>query len=147
MDRSKARKLVAAGCALAVVGVAIALASPSIGDAPPASDTPGSCVDFARDVNPKEVAVDSGYDPEKDLVYAHQGSRTYVLRPSDPACRTLSGPSDVIEDAVRTDQENVAVMCRQLSEAVADGRSEVGGRAFDREAASRYVEQRCGGAK
>lgn len=146
MDRSRLRKLVTLGCFVAVVGAAIALAGPSIGSAPPGQDTPGTCVDFARDVDPKEVPVDSGYDPEKDLVYAHQAGRTYVLRPNDPACRSLSGPRTVIADAVQTGRENEIVTCRQVADAVSENRTEVRGRRFDRDAAQRYIDERCGSA-
>jgi hypothetical protein len=146
VDRSRLRKLVGIGCVVAVIGAAVALAAPSIGDAPPAQDAPGTCLDFARDVNPKEVPVDSGYDPEKDLVYAHHAGRTYVLGPSDPACRSLSGPRAVIDDAVQTDRENEIVTCREIAASVSENRTEVRGRRFDQEAARRYMGERCGSA-
>lgn len=146
MDRSRLRKLVGIGCVVAVIGAAIALAAPSIGSAPPDQTGGRTCIDFAREVNPKEVPVDSGYDPEQDLVYAHYAGRTYVLPPNDPACRSLSGPRAVIDDAVQADRENEAVTCRDVAEAVAEGRTEVRGRPFDRAAAQRYVDDRCGSA-
>ena len=146
MDRSRLRRLVGIGCVVAVVGAAVALAAPSIGSAPPDQDAPGTCVDFARDVDPKEVPVDSGYDPEKHLVYAHHAGRTYVLGPSDPACRSLSGPRAVIDDAVQADRENEVVTCREVASAVAEGDTEVRGRRFDQSAARRYMDERCGNA-
>lgn len=146
MDRSRLRKLVGIGCVVAVMGAAIALAAPSIGIAPPDQTAAGTCIDFARDVDPKEVPVDSGYDPEKDLVYAHYAGRTYVLPPNDPACRSLSGPRAVIDDTVQADRENETVTCRNIAEAVAEGGTEVRGRQFDRAAAQRYVDERCGSA-
>lgn len=145
MDRSRLRKLIGIGCVVAVIGAAVALAAPSIGSAPPDQAAPGTCVDFARDADPKKVPVDSGYDPEKDLVYAHHAGRAYVLRPDDPACRSLSGPRAVIDDSVQADRENEAVTCRDVADAVAEGRTEVRGRPFDRVAAQRYIE-RCGSA-
>lgn len=146
MDRSRIRKLVATGCAVTIVGVALALAAPSIGSAPPAPLAPATCIEFARDVDPMAVPVDSGYDPEKNLVYAHHGGRTYVLRPADPICRALSGARSVIDDAVRTDRDNTAVTCREVSGAVAQGRSEMSGRRFDRDAARRYLTEACEGS-
>jgi hypothetical protein len=144
VERSKVRKLIGIGCAAAVIGAAFALAAPSIGSSPPEPAAPGTCVDFARDVDPKAVPVDSGYDPEKNLVYAHHAGRTYVLRPADPACQTLSSARGVIEDAIGSDRENEKISCRELSDAVAEGRTDMAGRRFDREAAQRYLAQRCG---
>ncbi len=146
MDRSRLRKVVGIGCVVAVVGVAVALAAPSIGSTPPDQEAPGKCFDFAVDLDPKKVPVDSGYDPEKDLVYAHHAGRTYVLGPSDPACRSLSGPRAVIDDAVRTDRENEIVTCREIAAAVSENRKEVRGRRFDENAARRYLDERCGAA-
>ena len=146
MDRSRLRKFAGIGCVVAVVGAAIALAGPSIGDAPPDQDAPGTCTDFAQEVDPKKVPVDSGYDPEKDLVYAHHAGRTYVLGPSDPACRSLSGPRAVIDDALQTDRENEIVGCREVEAAVSENRTEVRGRRFDQDAARRYMDERCGTA-
>ena len=146
MDRSKARTIVGILCVVALVGVAVALAAPSIGDAPADPAAPGSCFEFSRDVDPKQVPVDSGYDPDKDIVYAHAAGRTYVLRPGDPACRVLSGTRAVIEDAVGTSRENEAVACRQVADSLARGRTEARGRTIDREAARRFLEQRCGRA-
>ena len=146
MDRTRLRKFVGIGCVVAVVGVAVALAAPSIGSAPPDQDTPGTCFDFAGDVDPKKVPVDSGYDPEKDLVYAHHADRTYVLGPSDPACGSLSGPRAVIDDAVQADRENEIVTCGEVAAAVSEKRTEVRGRRFDQDAAKRYMDERCGRA-
>ncbi|MGH2726884.1 MAG: hypothetical protein ACRDKS_07885 [Actinomycetota bacterium] len=146
MDRSKFRKLAGIGCAAAVIGAAFALAGPSIGSTPPDQTAPGTCVDLARDVDPQAVPVDSGYDPEKNVVYAHYAGRTYVLQPDDPTCRALAASRSVIEDAVRTDRENEAMSCREMGDAVAQGRTEVRGRAFDRAAAQRYLAERCANA-
>jgi hypothetical protein len=146
VDRSRLRKLVGIGCVVAVIGAAVALAGPSIGSAPPDQAAPGTCVDFARDVDPKVVPVDSGYDPEKDLVYAHHAGRTYVLHPNDPACRALVGPRTIIDDAVQADRENEIVSCREVAASVSENRTEVRGRRFDRDAAQRYIDERCGSA-
>lgn len=143
MDRSKFRKLAGIGCAAAIVGAAFALAGPSIGSTPPDPATPGTCADLARDVDPQKVPVDSGYDPEKNLVYAHHSGRTYVLQPDDPECRALAASRSVIDDAVRTDRENEAMSCREMADAVAQGRAEMRGRTFDRDAAERYLAERC----
>lgn len=144
MERPKVRKLVGIGCVAAVIGAAIALASPSTGSAPPEPTAPGTCVDFARDVDPKAVPVDSGYDPEKNLVYAHHAGRTYVLRPTDPICQTLSTARGFIEDAIGPSRENEDITCRELSDALARGRTDMAGRRFDRAAGQRYLDERCG---
>ena len=144
MDRSRIRKLSIVGGAVAVAGLALALAGPSIGSAPSDDGAPLSCIDFARDVDPKQVEVDSGYDAENDVVYAHTDGRTYVLRPSDPACRSLTGARAVMDDAVQTNRENEAVGCREVQESIRDGRTEVRGKTFDREAAERFLNERCG---
>ncbi|MGH2793982.1 MAG: hypothetical protein ACRDKG_06720 [Actinomycetota bacterium] len=144
MDRSRIRKLSAFGGAVAVAGLALALAGPSIGSAPPDDGSSLSCVDFARDVDPKQVEVDTGYDAENDVVYAHTDGRTYVLRPSDPACRSLTGVRAVMDDAVQTDRDNEVVGCRDVEDTIREGRTEVRGRTFDREAAERFVTERCG---
>ncbi len=146
MDRSRLRKLTGIGCAAAVIGAAFALAGPSIGSTPPDPTGPGTCADLARDVDPQKVPVDSGYDPEKNLVYAHHAGRTYVLQPDDPTCRALAASRSVIDDAVRTDRENEAITCREMSDAVQQGRTELRGRPFDRDAAQRYLAEKCAAA-
>ena len=143
MNRSKIRKLSAVGGAVAVAGLALALAGPSIGSAPPDDGSPLSCVDFARDVDPKQVEVDSGYDAENGVVYAHTDGRTYVLRPSDLACRSFTGARAVMDDAVQTDRENEQVGCREVADSLREDRTEVRGRTFDRAAAERFLSERC----
>jgi len=147
VDRARLRKLFAAGGAVAVAGIALAIAGPSIGSGPPGSGAPGTCLDFAREVDPKVDEVDTGYDPEKDIVYAHEGDRTYWLRPSDPACAAVSSTRAVMDDAVRTGRENEDRGCRDVARSLQEGRSTVRGRPFDRAAAGRYVAERCAGAR
>ena len=144
MERARIRKFAIGGAAVAVIGVALALAGPSIGSAPPDDGSIGTCADFARDVDPKEVPVDTGYDAENDVVFAHTAGRTYRLVPDDPTCRALTGVRAVMDDAVATGRENEAVTCRAVSDAIAQDRSAVHGRSFDRSAAQRYVTERCG---
>ena len=146
MDRMRFRKLAGIGCAAAVAGAAFALAGPSIGSPPPDPTTPGTCADLARDVDPQKVPVDSVYDPERNLVYAYEGGRAYVLQPEDPTCKALAASRSVIDDAVRTDLENESMSCREVADAVVQGRNEVRGRAFDRDAAQRYLAERCASA-
>lgn len=131
---------------MAVIGVALAFAAQAIGSSPPEPEGAGTCLEFAQDVDPKQVPVDSGYDPERDVVYAHHGGRTYVLRPSDPTCRALTSVRAVMDDAVATDRENETRSCREVSDALTAGRTQVRGRGFDREAAQRYLAERCGSA-
>lgn len=147
MDRSRFRKLFSAGGAVAVAGLALALAGQSIGSGPADDGSPGSCVEFARDVDPKTEEVDTGYDAEKDVVYAHADDRTYVLRPSDPGCAALTSARRVMDDAVATGRENEDRGCREIARSLQEGRTQVRGRPFDRAAAGRYVAERCGGAR
>ena len=137
----------AAGSAVAVAGLALALAGQSIGSRPPDDGGPGTCVEFARDVDPETDEVDTGYDSEKNVVYAHEDDRTYVLRPSDPGCASLTNARRVMDDAVRTGRENEERGCREIARSLQEGRAKVRGRAFDRGAAGRYVAERCGGAR
>jgi hypothetical protein len=143
MQRPRLNKLAIVGCAVAVVVVALALAGPSIGSAPQEDGSTGTCADFARDVNPKEVEVESGYDAENEVVYAHTAGRTYRLVPQDPECQTLSGVRAVMDDAIATSRENDDVTCRAVSDAIAQNRTAVRGRGFDRAAAERFVAERC----
>ena len=147
MDRSRFRKLFAAGGAVAVAGLALALAGQSIGSGPADDAGPGTCAEFARDVDPQTEEVDTGYDSEKDVVYAHADDRTYVLRPSDPGCSALSNSRRVMDDAVRTGRENEDRGCREIARSLQEERTQVRGRPFDRGAAGRYVADRCGGAR
>lgn len=143
MGGRRFNKVAVVGCAVAVVGVALALAGPSIGDAPPDDGSIGDCAGFASEVDPKDVPVDTVHDVENDVVYAHVAGRTYRLLPEDPRCRMLSGVRAVMEDAIATSRENDEITCRAVSEALAQNRTSVRDRAFDRSAAERFVAERC----
>ena len=138
--------IVAAGGAFAMIGVAVAPQSRS-NDAPAPSATTRTCVDLARDVDPRKVPVDSGYDPEQDLVSASFAGRTYVMRPNDEICLALAGPRAIIQDAMNASRENTAVACAQVSEAVREKRTTFRGRRFDASGAQRFLERRCGATK
>ena len=137
----------AAGGAVAVAGLALALAGQSIGSGPSDGAGPRTCTEFARDVDPETDEVDTGYDSEKGIVYAHADDRTYILRPSDPGCSGLPDARRVMDDAVRTGRENEDRGCREIARSLQEGRTQVRGRPFDRGAAGRYVAERCGGAR
>src|SRR6266542_1058136 len=112
LDRSRA--LVGfAVLGISVVIVAIVVAPRSRGSSlPPApAPTEGTCTDLAREVDPSKVPVDSGYDPEKNLVYAHVNGRTYVMGPEDPVCRSLTAARTVIDHTMEANTENMAAAC------------------------------------
>lgn len=127
--------------AFAIVGIAVAPHSTS-GEVAP-NPAPGTCADLARDVDPSRSPVDSGYDPERDVVYAHHGGRTYVMRPNDPLCRALTRARAVIDDAMATARENTDAACKAMRDIVSSGRSEHRGRSVDRAAAERFISRRC----
>jgi hypothetical protein len=133
------------GGAFALIGVAVAPHSRSVNAPSPDSST-RTCVDLARDVDPKKAPVDSGYDPEQDLVSAYFAGRTYVMSPNDRVCLALAGPRAIIEDAMNTSKENTAVACAQVSKALKEKRTDFRGRRFDQAGARRFLDRRCAGA-
>jgi hypothetical protein len=134
-----------AGGAFALIGVAVAPHSRSnIAPSSNANANTRTCVDLARDVDPKKVPVDSGYDPEQDLVTASFAGRTYVMRPNDQVCLALAGPRAIIEDALNASRENTSVACAQVSEALKEKRTKFRGRRFDEGGARRFLDRRCG---
>ena len=145
LDRTRAL-LALAGVGLSFVLIAIVLAPRSKGGplAPSSPPPPGSCADLARDVDPSKVPVDSGYDPEKDVVYAHHAGRTYVMKPNDPVCRALNSARAVIDDTMNANRENVAVACKVMKDIVANRRTQFRGKAVNQDAAQRFIARRCG---
>jgi len=124
----------------ALIGIAVAPHS-SGGEQAPGLD--GTCVDLAKTVDPSKVPVDTGYDPETGIVYAYHAGRTYVLRPDDPSCDTLPAPKSLRTHALDAHRENMRVACDEIAKDIASGRSQAHGRAFDREAAKRFVAAGC----
>jgi hypothetical protein len=124
----------------ALIGIAVAPHS-SGGEQAPGID--GACAEFAKEVDPLKVPVDTGYDPETDVVYAHHAGRTYVFRPNDPSCDALPVTRALRAHALEAHRQNMRAACEAVSKDVADGRSEAHGQAFDREAAKRFVASRC----
>ena len=138
--------------ALAALGVsfvliAIMIAPRSQGESLPPSTpaSPGGCADLAREADPAKVAIDSGYDAEKHLVYAHHAGRTYVLEPDDPVCRSFGSVRSVIDHTLDANRENTAVACAVMRDIVANKRTEVRGKRVDQAAAQRFIARRCGG--
>ena len=134
---------------ISVVIVAIVVAPRSRGSSlPPApAPTEGTCTDLAREVDPSKVPVDSGYDPEKNLVYAHVNGRTYVMGPEDPVCRSLTAARTVIDHTMEANTENMAVACNTMRGIVANKRTEFRGHAVDLAAAQRFISRRCATSK
>lgn len=143
----RTRALVAlAALGVSFVLVAIIVAPRSRGSSlPPAAPTPpGTCADLAREADPAKDAIDSGYDTEKDLVYAHFEGRTYVLEPDDPACRSFASVRSVIDHALEADRENTAVACSVMRDLVSKRRTQFRDKAVDQNAAQRFLTRRCG---
>ena len=148
LDRTRTLAALAAlGVSFVLVAVIVAPRSrgSSIPPAPP--PPPGTCADLARDVDPATEGVDSGYDVEKDLVYAHHAGRTYVLDPSDAGCRALPRARSVIDHSLQADRENTAVACTVMRGLVAKGSKEFRGKGVDRNAAERFLARRCSGSR
>lgn len=148
LDRTRALVALAAlGVSFVLVAIIVAPRSrgSSLPAAPPAS--PGTCADLARDVDPAEEPVDSGYDAEKNLVYAHHAGRTYVLTPEDPVCRSFPSVRNVIDHAMNVNKENTAVACAVMKDIVANKRSQFRGKRVDQAAANRFLARRCGGGQ
>lgn len=145
MEPKTRRTIIGIAGAVAAIAVAIVIAPASVGRAPaPQARGTGSCVELAADVDPKQVPVDSGYDPELDLVYAHANGRTYSMRPNDPRCRALASVRAVIDDAMTAHAENTQVACRVMADIVAERRTEVRGHRVNQAAAQRFLARRCG---
>jgi hypothetical protein len=130
---------------ISIVLVAIVVAPRSRGSSLPPAQAPseGTCTDLAREVDPAQVPVDSGYDPEKDLIYAHYNGRTYVMKPDDPVCRSFASTRALIDDTMNANKENVAVACNTMKDLVANKRTEFRGHAVDLAAAQRFITRRC----
>ncbi len=146
LDRTRVLVALAAlGVSFVLVAIIVAPRSPgsSLPPSPPAS--PGTCADLAREADPAKVAVDSGYDAEKDLVYAHVAGRTYVLKPDDPVCRSFGSVRSVIDHTLSVDRENKSVACAVARDLVAKKRTQFRGKAVDQGAAQRFIARRCGG--
>jgi hypothetical protein len=137
---------VGVGGAFALIGVAVAPHSRS-SNAPASDASTGTCVDLARDVDPKKAPVDSGYDPEQDVVSAYFAGREYVMRPNDQVCLALAGPRAIIQDALNASKENTTVACGQVAQALKEKRTKFRGRPFDQAGARRFLDRRCAGTK
>ena len=148
LDRTRALAALAAlGVSFVLVAIIVAPRSrgASVPPAPPAS--PGTCADLARDVDPAKVPVDSGYDVERDLVYAHHAGRTYILKPDDAGCRAFASVRSVIDHALDADRENTAVACAAMRDIVGKKRTEFRGKAVNQAAAQRFLARRCAEAQ
>ena len=144
LDRTRALAALAA-LGVSFVLVAIIVAPRSRGSSVPREvpASPGTCADLARDVDPAKVPVDSGYDVEKDLVYANHAGRTYVLKPNDPVCRSFGSVRALIDHTLAADKENRAVACDVMRDIVGKKRTEFRGRAVNQAAAQRFLARRC----
>jgi hypothetical protein len=148
LDRTRALAgLAALGVTFVLVAIIVAPRSRGASVPPVSPASPGTCADLARDVDPATTAVDSGYDVEKNLVYAHHAGRTYVLKPDDPVCRGLARSRDVIDHTLAVDRENTAVACAVMRDIVGKKRTQFRGRAVNQAAAQRFLARRCGGAQ
>lgn len=127
--------------AFALIGIVVAPRSTSQTVHP--ADSPGTCVDLAREVDPGKVRVDSAYDPERDLVFAEYQGRTYAMRPNDPLCRELRPARAVIDGMMDAHRENMVVACKSMREIVARNEKKFRGRSVNHEAARRFVSRRC----
>jgi hypothetical protein len=136
--------LTSVAAAFAVVGIVVAPGSKSETVDPASADSPGTCVDLARKVDPGKVRVDSAYDPERDLVLAEYEGSTYAMRPNDPMCRALEPSRAVIDGMMSAHRENMAVACKAMRGIVARKDKEFRGRRVNQEAARRFISRRCG---
>jgi hypothetical protein len=137
-----------AGVATAFALIGIAVAPHSSGNLPsPELPLPGTCADLARDVDPAKVPVDTDYDPETDIVYAHHAGRTYALRSGDPACTALGPARALRAHALEAHRQNMEVACAGVSKNLASGRTQLRGRTFDRAAAEEFIARDCGAAR
>ncbi len=144
LDRTRALAALAAlGVSFVLVAIIVAPRSRGSSVPPEVPAPPGNCADLARDVDPAKVPVDSGYDVEKDLVYAHAGGRTYVLNPDDAACRAFPSVRDVIDHTLAADKENTGVACAVMRDIVKNKRTEFRGKRVDQNAAQRFLARRC----
>jgi hypothetical protein len=148
LDRTRVLLALAAlGVSFVLVAIIVAPRSSGSPLPPAAPASLGTCADLAREADPAKVAIDSGYDAEKDLVYAHHAGRTYVLPPNDPVCRSFASVRSVIDHALEADRDNTAVACLVMRDIVANKRAQFRGRAVDQNAAQRFIARRCGGAQ
>ena len=148
LDRTRALAALAAlGVSFVLVAIIVAPRSRGASVPPAAPASPGTCADLAREVDPAKVPVDSGYDVEKDLVYAHHAGRTYVLKPDDPVCRSFASVRSVIDHTLAADRENTAVACAVMRDIAGNKRSEFRGKRVDQAAAQRFLARRCGEAQ
>jgi hypothetical protein len=137
-----------AGVAVAFGLVGIAVAPHSSGNLPsPEMPLPGTCADLARDVDPAKVPIDSGYDPETDIVYAHFEGRTYVLRSDDPSCSALAPARSVRAHAIEVHHQNMEVACASVRRELASGQTRYRGRPFNRQSAQEFIVRDCGAAR
>lgn len=143
MERKKIRALVGAGTVSAAIATAIALAPASLGRAPSSAPPTGTCTELAASVDPQDVPIDTGYDPERGLVFAHSGGRTFVMRPDDPVCRAITSVRALLDDTMQVHRQNSIEACRAMSEVLRRGDSEVRGRRVDRAAAQRFIDTSC----
>ena len=144
IDRTRTLVALAAlGVSFVLVAIIVAPRSRGSSVPPAAPAAPGTCAELARDVDPAKEAVDSGYDAEKDLVYAHHEGRTYVLKPDDPGCRSFASVRSVIDHTLQADRENNAVACKVMRDIVGNKRTQFRGKAVDQNAAQRFLARRC----
>jgi len=145
MDRRFVRASIGLGTIAAAVGVAVALAPASLGRVPVDPVRNGTCTELAAVVDPKQVPVDTGYDPERNLVYAHHAGRTYAMSPDDPLCRALTGVKALIDDTMQAHRQNMITACDQMVPVARGTLSELHGRQIDRSAAKRFLDDECAG--
>jgi hypothetical protein len=145
MDRRFVRAFLGLGSIAAAVGAAVALAPASLGRVPVEPVRNGTCTELAAVVDPKQVPVDTGYDPERNLIYAHQAGRTYAMSPDDPVCRALTGVKALIDDEMQAHRQNMTTACEQMVPVARGTQSELHGRQVDRTAAKRFFDDECAG--